>query len=109
MSDPRLEGTAYETWEADSYAMPGAESGANVAALTFRIENEAGAWETRGYGGGFSDGTSIEVTFPTVLIGVGAYEGLIAIMESTNLEGACGDEVRGVIFEGAPVPEPYIP
>jgi hypothetical protein len=28
-------------------------------------------------------------------------------MESTELQSACGDEVRGVIFEGAPVPQPY--
>ena len=107
MSDPRLQGTAYQTWEADFYAMPGAESGPQGAALTVRLVTEAGAWETRGYVGNFSDGTPIGVNPTAVWIGEGAYGGLIAIMESTNLEGACGHEVRGVIFDGAPVAEPY--
>jgi hypothetical protein len=59
MSDPRLDGTIYDTWEADNYSMPGAESGPQVAALTQRIVNDAGAWEFRGYGGAFSDGAPI--------------------------------------------------
>ena len=120
MTDPRLEGTIYETWESDTYAMQGAEEGAGVWAGTHRVENEAGAWESRGYGGSFSDGTAIgaeagletkdtlAATADSVWIGEGAYAGLIAVMESTPFETGCGFEVRGIIFEGAPVPEPYI-
>ena len=110
MTDPRLEGTIYETWESDTYATQGAGEGTGIWASTHRIENEAGAWEGRGYGGNFSDGTAIgdDGGNDNVWIGEGAYAGLIAIMESTPLEAQCGFEVRGIIFEGAPVPEPYI-
>jgi hypothetical protein len=108
MSDPRLEGAVYHTWESDTYAMPGADDGTGIWAATHRIENEAGAWEGRGYGANFSDGTVVgdEAIGDSVWIGEGAYAGLIAIMESTFFE-PCGFDVRGIIFEGAPVPEPY--
>jgi hypothetical protein len=120
MTDPRLEGTVYETWESDTYAMQGAEEGTGVWAATRRIENEAGAWEGRDYGGNFSDGTvigaeagletddSFAAINDSVWIGEGAYAGLIAVIESTALDGTCGIDVRGIIFGGAPVPEPYI-
>ena len=110
MTDPRLEGTIYETWESDTYVTQGAEEATGIWASTHRIENEAGAWEGRGYGGNFSDGTAIgdDGGNDSVWIGEGAYAGLIAIMESTPIEAQCGFEVRGIIFEGAPVPEPYI-
>ena len=121
MTDPRLEGTVYHTWESDTYAMQGAEEGTGIWAATHRIENEAGAWEGQSYGGNFSDGTaigeeggratadSLAAIEDSVWIGEGAYAGLIAIIESTALEGTCGIDVRGIIFEGAPVPQPYIP
>ena len=109
MSDPRLKGTAYHTFEADEYRVAGAEQGALVWAATLRIENQAGAWENRGYGGNYSDGTPIGDNSPEVWIGEGAYEGLVAIMESTLIEGTCEADVRGIIFDGAPIPEPYIP
>jgi len=108
MSDPRLEGTVYHTFEADEYRVAGAEEGMLVWAATLRIENQDGAWEDRGYGGSYSDGTPIGDNSPEVWIGVGAYEGLVALMESTPSEGTCDADVRGIIFDGAPVPEPYI-
>lgn len=120
MTDPRLEGTVYHTWESDTYAMQGAE-GAGVWTATHRIENEAGAWEGRDYGGTFSDGTAIgdeagietDDTFAaindSVWIGEGAYAGLIAMIESTPFEAGCGVDVRGIIFDGAPVPQPFVP
>lgn len=115
MSDPRLEGTIYNTYETDSYAMPGAETGPQVGALTHRIENAEGAWESRAIFASDREGSPIGhegFGAPAeVLIGEGAYEGLIAIMEVTaELDVApCGVEVRGIIFDGAPVPEPYKP
>lgn len=121
MTDPRLEGTVYHTWESDTYAMQGAEEGTGVWAATHRIENEAGAWEGRDYGGNFSDGTaigdeggretedSLAAIDDSVWIGEGAYAGLIAVIESTALEGACGVDVRGIIFDSGPVAKPYIP
>src|SRR5688572_7043320 len=45
VSDPRLAGSWYHTWENDAYVMPGSEVGPNVAAATWRIENDEGAWE----------------------------------------------------------------
>jgi hypothetical protein len=108
MSDPRLEGTVYHTFEADTYATPDGEGRTEVWAATRRIENEAGSWEVQGFGGSYPDGTPIANT-AAVYIGKGAYEGLIAIMDESPLEDACGAEVRGLIFDGAPVPEPYVP
>lgn len=109
MSDRRLEGTVYHTFEADEYRVAGAEEGVLVWAATLRIENEDGAWEDRSYGGSYSDGTPIGDSSPEVWIGEGAYEGLVAIIESTPIEGTCDADVQGIIFAGAPVPEPYVP
>ena len=109
MSDPRLEGAIYQTWEGDSYRMPGAEKGPEMFAATRRIVNGDGAWESRSIGGAYADGTAIGET-PEVFIGEGAYEGLIAILETTSLDAqGCVGEMRGMIFAGAPLPEPYIP
>jgi hypothetical protein len=46
-----------------------------------------------------------------VFIGEGAYAGLIAILEVTRELDVTPHlrEVRGMIFSGAPLPEPYIP
>ena len=107
MSDPRLEGTVHHTFEVDTYAMPSRDSGPEVWAATRRIENEAGSWEVRAYGGSYPDGTPIG-NAPAVYIGEGAYEGLIAILDESPLAGACGADVRGLIFDGAPVAQPYV-
>ena len=110
MSDPRLEGTIYVTLEGDSYRVPGAETGPEIFAVSHRIENADGAWTSRVIGMSYSDGTTIGES-PEVFIGEGAYAGLIAILEVTReLDGPPHvREVRGMIFAGAPLPEPYIP
>jgi hypothetical protein len=108
MSDPRLEGAVYHTYESDEYTEPGAEEGPLIWAATHRIENEKGTWESRAIGGAYADGAPIGNS-PEVFIGEGTYEGMIAIMEVSLLEGACGADVRGVIFGDGPVPEPYKP
>jgi hypothetical protein len=107
MSDPRLEGTIYHTFEADTYILAGAAQGPEVAAWTHRIENREGAWESHVVSASAADGSSIGEP-PEVLIGEGAYAGLIAIFEVTAELEPCDFEVRGIIFDGAPVPEPYI-
>jgi hypothetical protein len=112
MSDPRLEGTVSHTYESDGYTEPAAEEGPSVWAATHRIENDEGAWESRAIGGNFSDGGPIgaaEFEAPAVYVGEGAYDGMIAIMESSPLEGVCGADVRGVLFGDGPVPVPYNP
>lgn len=109
MSDPRLEGAVYQTWEADTYkANATADDGPQVTGYTRRITNDGGVWESRGQSGTFADGSSIGDP-PEVLVGSGGYEGLIAIYEVTaERDQGCVIDVHGIIFEGAPVPEPYV-
>jgi hypothetical protein len=113
MSDSRLEGAIYNTWEADTYkADATADDGPQVTAYTWRITNDGGTWETRGNTATFPDRSSIgdPSSVPSrVFVGSGGYEGLIAIFEVTEeREQGCIVDVRGIIFEGAPVPEPYV-
>jgi hypothetical protein len=109
MSDPRLEGAIYQTWEADTYqAEVTADGGPQVTGYTRRITNDEGTWESRGRTATFADGTPIGEP-ADVLVGAGGYEGLIAIYEVTEeRDQGCVIDVRGIIFEGAPVPEPYV-
>jgi hypothetical protein len=110
ISDPRLEGTLYHTYESDSYVPTGTDKGPGMFAATHRIENDAGVWESRTIGGTFADGTNIgESDRLEVWIGAGAYDGLVAITESTPIETACASDVRGIIFAGGPVSVPYAP
>ena len=106
MSDPRLQGDAYQTYEQDRYS-----SGRSLTASTSSIVNEDGAWVNAEYltSGG---------TGPHVFIGEGAYEGLVAIMTNgagvrrpEEVDASFGpscNEIRGSIFDGAPVLVPYL-
>ena len=115
MSDPRLEGSIHHTYESDVYRAAGANAdGPTVTAFTWRIRNDGGTWETRGNAATFPDGSPIGDSsgfyVPSrVFVGSGGYEGLVAILEVTEeRDQGCVADVRGIIFEGAPVPEPYI-
>jgi hypothetical protein len=119
MTDPRLEGTVYHTYEWDAYAV-GIDEGARVGAATHRIENDEGAWESRAYGGTFADGTPIgeptqvllaptQIGISGNLVGEGGYAGLVAVLMVTDTPSDCRVEVRGMIFDAAPAPQPYIP
>jgi hypothetical protein len=108
MTDERLMGDVVHTWESDGYATTGAETGATVSAATFRIVNPGGSWVQRGFGASYLDGTAIGGDSAMVFVGEGGYSGLVAIMEVTAEIPDCGIEVKGVIFDGAPVPEPYV-
>jgi len=109
MSDPRLEGAIYHTYEDDLYRVAGADAdGPTVAAYTWRITNDGGTWEARVTSATFADGSQIGDA-PTVVVGSGGYKGLTAIWETTELrDQGCTVDVHGIIFEGAPVPEPYV-
>jgi len=109
MSDPRLEGAIYQTYEDDVYRAAGADAdGPRVIAYTWRITNDGGVWETRANTATFADGSQIGDP-PTVLVGSGGYEGLVAIFDVTEeRQQGCVIDIRGVIFAGAPVPEPYV-
>jgi hypothetical protein len=109
MSDPRLEGAIYHTYESDVYQAPeGTGDGPGVAGHTVRITNDGGTWESRGTSATFADGSPIGDP-PDILVGSGGYEGLIAIYVVTEeREQGCVIDVHGIIFAGAPVPEPYV-
>jgi hypothetical protein len=108
MSDPRLEGTHYQSWESDSYTLPRMVAGPAVGWGTQRIVNDEGAWQGSWTEFTPSDGTPAP-SWTTVLTGEGGYEGLTAIWVATYLTGgACGADVRGVIFEGeVPIAEAF--
>ena len=115
MTDPRLEGAIHHTYEADVYRAAGAAAdGPTVAAYTWRITNDGGTWESRGNMATFPDGSSIGDSSGfyapmRVFVGSGGYEGLVAILEVTEERNqGCIADVRGIIFEGAPVPEPFV-
>jgi hypothetical protein len=88
--------------------MSGSGTGASVFAATLRIVNEEGAWRSTSFGGRFADGTAIGHG-PVVFIGEGAYKGLIAVATFPDVEGVCASDIRGIIVEGAPAGEPYVP
>jgi hypothetical protein len=107
VTDPRLEGDIYHRWESDAYAVPDGETGPTVAAATWRIENDEGAWDGGHMELFLSDGTRLPSL--TWFTGDGAYEGLTALMEVVGLEDGCTADIRGVIVEGVPAPVPYNP
>jgi hypothetical protein len=106
MSDPRLQGTYYGSFEWDEYR--GAAGTTRIGAGTWRIENEEGAWQGSHTSAYLAD--SPDASASAVLIGEGAYEGLIALWEEVGHWDACSWDVRGLILEGDPpaVPEPYV-
>jgi len=107
ISDPRLEGTYYLSFEWDEYR--GSEGTKRIGAGTWRIENEEGAWQGSYTQAWLSD--SPDASASTVLSGEGAYEGLSVLWEEQANWDACSWDVRGLIIEGGPpaVPEVYIP
>lgn len=107
VTDPRLEGSWYHTWESDSYRMPETEAGASVAAATWRVENDDGAWEGGHMELTLADGTAAPTL--SVLVGEGAYEGLTVLMNVQVLDGGCAADIHGIIFQDAPTPVPYVP
>jgi hypothetical protein len=99
MTDPRLEGTHYQSWESDTYLPAGADTQPAVSWGTQRIENEDGAWQ--GSWVEFSADGSGASLWTAVLDGEGGYEGLTAIWEATMLaDGTCGADVEGMVFAG---------
>ncbi len=103
MSDPRLQGDCYISYDDDEYVSP---AGSSMGTGTWRIENEEGAWQGSYAVLGIGDRSSV-VTAP--LVGEGAYEGLTAVWESAYDPVACDWEVWGLIIEGdvPAAPEPF--
>lgn len=100
-SDPRIEGRVTISYDGDEYG-PALSSGA----VTWRIENDEGAWQ--GSYPTFDLGQDVSVE-TVVLTGEGAYEGLTIIWEQTRDWSTSRWEVRGVIFPGPPPDAPTAP
>ena len=98
MSEPRLEGTYYYSYDDDQYRTKGVATVPSVGSGTWRIENDEGAWQGSHTNVGFSDGTYSAAT--TILFGEGAYEGLTVIWEERHDNAACTWDVRGMIIGG---------
>lgn len=107
VDDPRLEGDWYNTYESDTYASADDETGPSVAAATWRVENDKGAWEGGQIELTLADGTSAQTL--ALLTGERGYAGLTAILETELDADGCHIDVRGVIVEGMPALEPYDP
>jgi hypothetical protein len=104
MSDSRLEGDYYISYDSDDYDSPTVTS---VGTGTWRIENGEGAWQGSFTNINYPDSTTI---VSTALVGEGGYDGLTAVWESTNHGPVeCAWAVRGLILEGdvPTAPEPY--
>jgi hypothetical protein len=117
MSDPRLQGDAYQTYESDDYLTQGSATGPSIIASTLSIVNEDGAWVSTLYRATV-DGADLGDAGTQVFVGQGAYEGLVAVVSGEEQavprpEGLSPDfsgctEYHGAILEGAPVPEPIL-
>jgi hypothetical protein len=97
VSDPRLDGAWYQSFDADLYTLPGDQPGPGISAVTLRAENDEGAWQGSSVSIEFPDGTVTSP--PLVMTGEGAYEGLTAVLGG---EGC----FQGYIIE---VPAPPVP
>jgi hypothetical protein len=100
-SDPRLQGSLSIAANSDQYL-----GGPEVWHYAFRIQNEEGAWQqlpTINVALGEDD----LHTTTGVLVGEGAYDGLIAVFDNRS-EGTVWD-LHGYIIDGelTPAPEPY--
>ena len=104
MSDPRLEGDYYISYDSDDYESSTVTS---VGTGTWRIQNREGAWQGSFTNIKYPDSTT---TVSTPLVGEGAYDGLTALWEATNHRPVeCAWAIRGLILEGhvPAAPEPY--
>jgi hypothetical protein len=104
MSDPRLNGTV--TWAANEDEFLLDDNGLNVSVVGVSIVNEEGAWrmlpEVR-----FETPDVVPGAVPAqfVLVGEGAYEGLYAVLASTDL-GSTNGTLQGFIVQGEVPPAP---
>lgn len=107
VTDTRLEGAYSIFFNADNYKTPAPSS--SLGAGTWRIVNEAGAWQGSYRVVGLpSDGSVRTSTTTMELRGEGGYAGWNVLWEVSFDNRACTWEVRGVIVEGElpPIPEP---
>lgn len=106
VSESRLDGSWYHSYDSDDYTLSGDEPGPTIATFTNRIENDEGAWQGSAVSIEFPDGTFVDA--PLVMFGEGAYEGLTAVIATGDFadEGVCPN-TRGYIVEVPAPPVPY--
>jgi hypothetical protein len=98
MSDPRLDGIVTRTNNVDLYDDPPVWTWQAL----WRIETDEGAWQGVETPLVFTDGSRSTTT--VVLVGEGAYDGLIALTEFDHESE--GWDMRGAIIEGEMPPAP---
>jgi hypothetical protein len=109
-SDPRLSGVAY--FVINGNVESSADTGATVESRSYRIVNDEGAWTGTSTYVDAADLTGEEpqmllINEAGVLIGEGAYEGLIAISNADYLEA--NNQGEAVILRISAPPAPGIP
>jgi hypothetical protein len=105
VSDPRFEGTWYNSADFDEYTSRGEAESLILYAETHRVENDEGAWQGSLLDLGLPDAE--DARGPLVLIGEGAYDGLTAVAV-IDFAGRPCPNTRGYIIEGG-VPAPPVP
>jgi hypothetical protein len=100
-TDPRLSGTHYYSWDANTVSLPSSDSYVTWAE-GHRIQNDQGAWRGTAIGAILPDENRSGVI---MLSGEGAYSGLTAIM--FNVDGTCFFNFEGIVSEVPDPPEPY--
>ena len=100
MSDPRLNGTMRTVYNLDLHGGAG-----QVKSLATRIDNEHGSW--LGTGQGYYDSSVGRWYFEAVYSGVGAYDGLSALMFILDEDG--GFSYYGLVFPGEMPEVPAMP
>jgi hypothetical protein len=104
-SDPRLSGESVSRWNNDAYLV----DGTYTVVLTSHevLTNDAGAWVCTGtglYEGRELDGLELLGDSTTTCVGQEGYEGLTAVLVSS--QGVRAEEFVGLIFSGDPPPPP---
>lgn len=96
VDEPRLMGDA--TWASRESTV----DGGRLRHITWRIENDGGAWQASYRKVIWPEDVHSGVT--AVFVGEGGYDGLLAIIELDSNQGF-GWAVRGMIIEAADLPE----
>lgn len=104
-TDPRLSGLF--TIAANGSAQDFVDGWATIESRTYRIENDDGAWAGSGdYVFAIGSDEPLILQESMVLVGEGAYDGLVAYMFVEDVNGEPGFEAVIVENQVAPAPEP---
>jgi hypothetical protein len=97
MDDPRLQGDHVLSVDWDEYIGLGGVDSTRLGTTTWRIENDAGAWQGSFVHLDRGDDSAIPLA---VLTGEGDHAGLTAILQGQPSEAGCGLDIHGLIVAG---------